>query len=767
MEHTEPASDPLHLASWISRPSSPRGKVASADASGDAAAPVFRRAFSLDAAPEPDRAAGGSIVLRIAGLGVHAIRVNGVPVGVGALEPAISDPRRVIYYSRHDVSSLLRPGRNTLEVTLGRGFFNMATPNAWRWEKAPWRADPRLICALTRDDTEDILLVSDQSWICGEGPIRFDSMYEGETYDDRCTPGDWSPVAVVQGPGGRLVERPHEPVVPGTPIRPSWRGSAAGWIGDLGQMIAGVARYDLPLAEGRQLRVRFGEKLDREGNLTCANEHVHTPRFQTDLLIGAGRRLYWQPEFSYKGFRYLCVEGLERCPDPGEITAIPLVQQVRPAVDFHCDVPILNRLVTMMSTTVLNNLHHIPTDTPIFEKNGWTGDVLVAMDSMSGLFDLRELFTKWLDDVAATQLPSGQLSVIAPSPGWGYLPGECAPAPEWSCILPGMLMHLADVYGDLEPAGRHWECLGRYLRWELSRLDDDGLARSELGDYLSPGYIDGPPPEDTRLSASCFLYRGLRQAAELAGRLHRPDEFSDAARTLAERINGVFLDPVRCCYATSLDPSASPARDGEYRQTSNLMPLAFGIVPQASRQAVLESLVDDVHGRHHHLNTGHIGTSLLLNVLTDAGFGADAFLIATQRSCPSWGYWIDQGATTMWERWDAGARSRDHFFQGTVADWILTRVAGVQRVAPDWAEVRIRPGLVDGVSQCRSSRLTSRGRLTVEWDLSTRKLHLVVPEEMVCRVELGAGGGEDPAGDVGAGVIEVGPGESIWELLPA
>ncbi|MCI1748686.1 MAG: family 78 glycoside hydrolase catalytic domain [Acidipropionibacterium sp.] len=338
-------------------------------------------------------------------------------------------------------------------------------------------------------------------------------------------------MALVSGPGGELVERPHEPVVPQAPVEPRWRRSAAGWIGDVGQVMAGVARYDLPLADGQQLRIRFGEKLDDAGELICENGLIGTPRFQTDLITGAGRRLCWQPEFSYKGFQYLCVEGLDHRPEPGQIVAVPLVQQVRRVVGFDCDVPILNRLVEVMAATVLNNLHHIPTDTPTFEKNGWTGDVLVSMESMSGLFDLRQLFTKWLDDIAATQRPSGQLAVIAPSPGWGYEHGECAPAPEWTCVLPGLLTHLAEVYGDLEPARRHWDCLRRYLEWELSRLrgegrlpgeEDaaaDGLAHSELGDYLSPGYIDGPPPEDSRLSASCFLYRGLCQAADLAERL--------------------------------------------------------------------------------------------------------------------------------------------------------------------------------------------------------------------------------------------------------
>ncbi|MCI1748687.1 MAG: alpha-L-rhamnosidase N-terminal domain-containing protein [Acidipropionibacterium sp.] len=173
-----PGAEALSTAHWISR--------SSQQTSTARQAPVFRREFRL-------AASSSSATLRIAGLGLHAIRINGVPVGSGALEPAISDPRRVVYYARHDVTPLLRAGDNTVEVTLGRGFFDMATPEAWRWDQAPWRAEPRLICALTREITlpdggpegnpgsGETILVSDGGWICGEGPIRFDSMYEGES----------------------------------------------------------------------------------------------------------------------------------------------------------------------------------------------------------------------------------------------------------------------------------------------------------------------------------------------------------------------------------------------------------------------------------------------------------------------------------------------------------------------------------------------------------------------------------------------------------
>ncbi|MDN6557402.1 MAG: hypothetical protein L0L18_13055, partial [Acidipropionibacterium jensenii] len=94
----------------------------------------------------------------------------------------------------------------------------------------------------------------------------------------------------------------------------------------------------------------------------------------------------------------------------------------------------------------------------------------------------------------------------------------------------------------------------------------------------------------------------------------------------------------------------------------------------------------------------------------------------------------------------------DHFFLGTVVDWILTRVAGVRRIAPDWAVVRVQPGLVDGVSRCRTTRQTSRGVLTVDWDLSLGRLRVAVPEGMVCQLELGGP------------IVVAEAGESVWRI---
>ena len=210
-----------------------------------------------------------------------------------------------------------------------------------------------------------------------------------------------------------------------------------------------------------------------------------------------------------------------------------------------------------------------------------------------------------------------------------------------------------------------------YLDWELGRLQD-GLAVTALGDYLSPG-TGGNPPEDTRLTATAYLHRALismAEVGELTGHDAEATRLRQAAAGLRDRLNETFLDRTPGLYRTSRDPG--------YRQTSNAVPLAFGLVPDDMVRAVVDNLVADIEARGWHLNTGCLGTSVLLPVLTAHGRPDVAARVALQRTYPSWGYWVDNGADTMWEMWPTSTRSRQHYFQGTVVQWLFENVAGLR-----------------------------------------------------------------------------------------
>ncbi|WP_333757898.1 family 78 glycoside hydrolase catalytic domain [Streptomyces sp. ISBFB 2968] len=653
----------------------------------EAPAPLLRRSFTVHGRVARAR-------LHISGLAYYEAEINGRRVGDQVLDPGFTDYDETVLYAVHDVTELLRSGENAIGVAVGRGFYGMTTPNVWNWHRAPWHGEPRLLAQLEIDhpDGTRTTVATDGDWRITEGPTLSNSLYAGETYDARRAPEGWS---------------------------------RAGF-DDSGWRSAGVRGA----AEGTVVRLVHGEKLEDDGSVHAETGHV-PGRFQTDEYVCAGRdEEVWEPSFSYKGFRYVEVHGLPARPAPEDVLGRLVHSRVDEVSSFSCSEPFYEWLDRAMRRTVLNNLHGIPTDTPMYEKNGWTGDAQLGTPVMTYAFGMQRFLSKWLGDLADSQNDDGQLPVIVPSGGWGY--GDLGPSPEWTTVYPFVVRELYRVYGDERAAREHWETLTRYLDWELGRLRD-GLAVTALGDYLAPGY-GGNPPEDTRLTATAYLYRALLHTAELGEALTGlpgdndvPGRYRAAAEELRKAFNEAFLGP---------DGHYRTAKDPDYRQTSNAIPLAFGLVPPGARATVLESLVADIEERGNHLNTGALGTSVLLRVLCAHGRPDVAHAVATRRTYPGWGYWHDNGADTMWEMWPLDSRSRDHYFQGTVAQWLYENVAGLRPGDAGWRTFTVRPDARTGVEWARTSIRTVRGEAAVAWSAVDGRLRLTVRVPVGSRAEV-------------------------------
>ncbi|MEY9484437.1 alpha-L-rhamnosidase [Streptomyces calvus] len=676
-------------------------------------APLLRRAFTV-------RKEISAARLYISGLAYYEAHLNGRRVGRQVLDPGFTDYDETVLYAVHDVTGLLERGENALGVTLGRGFYGMTTPNVWNWHRPPWHGEPRLLAQLEIDhpDGSRTTVVSDGEWRLTEGPTRSNSLYAGETFDARLVPAGWTrpgfddsawrPAGVQPAPAGTLRAQPHDPIEVVDTVRPREIAELRPgvYVVDMGRTMAGWTRLTVrDAAEGTVVRLVHGEKLNDDGSVHAETGHV-PGRFQTDEYVCAGGgQEVWEPSFSYKGFRYVQVSGLPGRPEPDDVLGRLVHTGVEEVGSFACSEPFYEWLEQAMRRTVLNNLHGIPTDTPMYEKNGWTGDAQLGAPVMAYAFGVHRLLSKWLGDLADSQTEAGQLPVIVPSGGWGY--GDLGPSPEWTTVYPFVVREMYRVYGDERAAREHWAPLVRYLDWELSRLRD-GLAVTALGDYLPPGY-GGNPPEDTRLTATAYLHRALLHTAELGdllGEEETADRYRQAAGTLRNAFNAAFLGP-EGHYRTAKDPG--------YRQTSNAVPLAFGLVPAGARATVLDSLVRDIEERGNHLNTGALGTSVLLRVLCAHGRPDVAHAVATRRTYPSWGFWYEHGADTMWEMWPLDSRSRDHYFQGTVVQWLYENVAGLRPGDAGYRTFVVRPDARTGVDWARTSIRTVRGPAAASW----------------------------------------------------
>ena len=680
---------------------------------------LLRKAFTTDGTVKQAR-------LYASGLGYADLRLNGQPVSDAVLDPGFTDYDHTVLYVTHDVTELVQSGDNVVGAELGRGFFGLTTPNVWRWHQTPWTAEPQLLARLviTYDDGRITEVVSDESWRVTAGPTISDDLYTGETYDARRalpdwdTPGfddaSWSAAAEVDAPKGTLQAQAHEPIRVVETVEPTeiTEVRPGVWIVDFGRTTAGWTKVTVTAEAGTTISLTHGETV-ADGNVVAVNQHVEGNRIQRDEYIAAGNGVEeWEPRFSYKGFRYVQVEGVTGRPD---VLMRVVHSDVRDATRFATTQASYEQFDRAMRRTVLNNLHGIPTDTPFMEKNGWTGDAQVGGPTMLAMLDLARFFTKWLGDIQDSQAESGQLPVIVPTSGWGFT--DLSPATEWPTVYPFLLREMHRTYGDERLLREHWDSLTRYLAWELDRVED-GLSVSVLGDWLPPGYGSGPAPEDRRLTGTAYLYRALIAAAEIGEIIGQANEYRKAAAELADGLNRTFLDREAGMYRSADDP--------DYRQTSNAVPLAFGIVPEELAPRVAANLAADVEARGFHLNTGCLGVGVLLPVLTAHGYGEVATKVALQRTYPSWGYWFDQGADTMWEMWEDDSRSRDHYFQGTVVQWLYENVAGLRNLQAGWERILVRPDARGEVDSATIRTDTIRGRVSVIWKRVGRVLSLEV-----------------------------------------
>lgn len=746
---SSPWSQPAHFetglfspwdwqAHWIGRDT-----PAPAQQGQEPAAPLFRTEFTLS-----DRVARAR--LRIVGLGFYELHLNGKRIGDQVLDPAPTIFDKTALYATHDVTYALQRGENAIGVMLGRGYFgDYASFGAIDWWNAPWNSEPRLLLQLDIHYTNGATarIISDGTWKMADGPITSDSVNFGEFYDARREqPGwtqprfddsSWGAAPVVAAPTQRLRAAAMEPITIAATVRPVnvTRPLPGVLVYDFGVTTAGWTRITVRGQAGTSVTLTHGEKLNSDGTVNHDTGFTIQPaeRAQVDrYTLRGGAPETWEPAFTRHGFRYVEVTGSPALPDVLEIEARISHNAVTSTGKFESDNPLFNTMHRAMRATILNNLMGIPTDAPMYEKLGWTGDAYQSSDSAMLNFGMQRFYTQWLNSFEDAQAADGSIPVTVP-----LFPGlnEFVPIdPSWSGAYILISWNMYQYYGDTHVLRAHYSSMKRFVDLLEARSAPNGYIWGgegyfSFGDVYSPGgseSADGnfAPPEGTALTATASFYEVTRKLASIARVLGQP---GDAAHydALADQIGSAFN-------STFFDPAANIYRTEEvgagYRQTSNLIPLSLGLVPPDHRKAVLDNLVADFHARGDHLNTGTIGTKLILPVLTDNGYGDLAYTIATQTSYPSWGYWFTQlGATTMWEQWEAGARSHDHAFLGTIDDWFYTRLAGIQPAAPGYEQILIKPFVPStGLDRAGAQLDTIRGVVASDWARSSQKLTLRV-----------------------------------------
>lgn len=679
-------------------------------------APHLRKEFSLPGKVRQAR-------LYISGLGYAEASINGRAVAPGTeREPGYTNFDKRVLYVVHDVTKLLKPGLNCIGAILGTGWYDVHDKATWNFDEAPWRDRPKLRALLVVElsDGQEIVIETDGTWKTSEGPIRFDGIYTGEVYDARLELDDWnqpgfddsqwSPAVLAKEPKGVLSARLCPPVVISQTIRPKAikEVKPGVYVLDLGVNISGHLRLKVRGKAGDRITLRYSERVNSEGMMDRAQieqfmDKADPPQpFQTDVYIckGAGREV-WEQRFSYQGFRYVEITGFPGRPTLADFEGRFAHTFFEEQGSFECSNPLLNRIQEATVRAYLSNAQNIPTDCPQREKNGWTGDAHLA--SEMGLMNLNSasFYTKWLRDFEDAQGKEGGVPVIIPSGGWSF--DGCHPV--WDSAYAVIANEMADYLGDQRILKEAFPTLKRYVDFVYAKTKDDLIPFDSLGDW-----VPWKAQTDSKLISSVMLAENARVLSASAD-LNGDKDLSRRCQEMSSRIK-------RAVWSKFFDP----AQLEKSTQTALALAVRFDLPPADHRERTVQTLIKKVESQGH-IDAGIVGAKHVLRALSEEGRTDLAFRIVARKEQPGWGWWIEQGATTLWEDWK-GESSLNHIMFGDVSNWFIQWLGGIglDRSRPAFEHILLRPQVVGDLTWVKASHKSPYGWIRSEWRMKGQRV---------------------------------------------
>ncbi|MFI5916246.1 family 78 glycoside hydrolase catalytic domain [Dactylosporangium sp. NPDC051541] len=709
------------------------------------AAPMLRTGFTLPAKTIASARA------YVDGLGFYELRLNGAKVGDQVLAPANTPYAQRSLYSTYDVTAALRAGDNAVGLWLGDGYGPRFSPYGFRWT-GPRQAIMLLDVAFA-DGTYQTVTTS-PAWRWQTGPITANDIYAGESYDarlerpgwDRSSFNDagWASTRTVAAPSAALTAAtlpPMRVVATRAAVRLT-QPQPGVWVYDFGQNIAGWARLRVQGPGGTTVRMRTAEELLANGMLDPATNR-NAASTDAYTLAGTGATETYEPRFTYHGFRYVEVTGYPGTPAMSALDARVVHADVRATGTFSSSDALLNQVWQNNRWAILNNSMSIPTDNPVRDERTPPGmDVQAYHDASIREFGMNGFYANYLADMPpGTALPSDASNAQQPDMGGDQV------MLAWA---------LYEQYGDRDTLALHYPAMKRFV---------DTNAANVPGYIWTTGFGDWCPPDlgpnanggqgnpsagacqsEVSIVNTALSYRQAQTVANAATALGSP---ADATRysQLAENIKAAF---------NTRFLNADGASYGSGRQTTSVLPLAFGLVPDANVTAVGARLVDTILNRNGgHLDTGIFGTRFLVDALARIGRIDVALTVLDSTSYPGFGYEIGRGATTPWEQWTYASNMETHdhaMFAGINASF-YTQFAGIRPTGPGYFTFVVDPEIPPGLQRAAASIDSVRGTVASSWSVSgsTVALTVSVPVGAVATVHVPAFGAADTVSTVGSG----------------
>lgn len=670
-------------------------------------------------------------VVYVSGLGHYLLNVNGQRVGDSEFAPLWSEYSRTVYYNTFDITPLLKKGDNALAVLLGNGFFNVQRGSRYSKLQTSF-GPPQLFLRLDiryADGSTDCI-VSDESWQWQTSPITFNSIYGGESYDARLEqPGydlpnfkakGWRKAIVTEGPGGVLCPETCQPVKVMEYYDVKSKNDV---IFDMGQNLSGFPEITVSGSSGQKVRLTVSERLTPQG--TCDQSQTGRPHFYEYTLKG-GSRETWHPHFSYYGFRYIQVEGavMEGQPNPD---GLPVLHGLRSCFvynsapetsSFWCNNDLFNRTHRLIERAERSNMQAVMTDCPHREKLGWLEQDHLCGPSLLYNYDMTRLVPKIIRDITDTQKADGMVPTTAPQyVSFGDLFDD---SPEWGSTLIILPFQYYDMYGDSTLIIDNYEPMRRYVDYLTSRAED-GIVSHGLGDWYDygpgkAGFSKNTPVPLVATAHYIYDLQLITEAARMTGHKADATKYGALCEKVIESFNRHFYKPDSCYYGTG-------------SQTSNALPLFLGICGE-NKDAVLQSLVNDIHAHGDRLTTGDVGNRYLFRVLADNGQNDLLFKMLNHYDTPGYGFQLIQGATTLTEQWDPRqGSSENHFMMGQIDEWLFRSISGIRQLpgTHGMRHLLIDPQSVGDITQVKTTIHTLYGEVKVEYDKTASRLKIQTP----------------------------------------
>jgi alpha-L-rhamnosidase len=699
-------------------------------------------------------------------LGMYEMFLNGKRVSHDVMSPGWTDYRERVLYQTYDVTDLVKSGKNAMGALLAPGWYS--TPLQWLQQPNNYGDTPPALRAQLRIEHEDgsvQWIATDASWEANSSYILSSELYDGETQDLR----QLQQTGNSEGLGGeqgkqvqiihpkeiRIEAQSFEPIrAEKTLAGPRMTEPKPGvYIYDFGQNMAGVEKLSVSGPAGTDVQVRLGEALNPDG--TLYTENLRTAKATDHFILSGVGIEELVPQFTFHGFRYLEITGPKTAPEPGAVSALVLHTDFPFTAELKTGNAMINKLWSNILWGQRSNFVGLPTDCPQRdERLGWAADAQVFWRAASYNADLASFTRKFAADFRGTQVGTPYYGIIAPGTA-RIAPGVAAAWSDAGVIIPWTSWLQT---GDTSVIDENWQAMRKYVD-AIDARNPDGIWHNDsgipFGDWLS---LEGRTLEDLVATAYwAYDVNMMRQMAHATGRSEEEQRYSK----LEDKIRAAFQKKFvhANAYIPGADYSPSPFGDidnpnakpkGGDTQTSYVLALHMNLVPEKMREEAAARLVKKIEENHGLLGTGFVGTPYLLQELTKTGHTKLAYDLLLNTGMPSWGYLIDHGATTTWERWNGDSKMDDpqmnsynHYAYGAVADWIYRFAAGVDATPLDagFHTVVLHPVFDARLSPLEFSYTSSYGEIRSSWTVKgkTVEWNVTLPANTTGRLELKAG----------------------------